>query len=213
MLKPFQKYALYFLILVYVSGAIGFVLNPAFFIPFTPYNLVFTSFVFLLHQPVQKSAYLSGFLGLLVIGFISEAVGVKTGLVFGEYSYGNSLGYALLGVPLTISLNWALLINSGVLITKSLSDNKLLCAIFSASLITGIDLLIEQTAARMDFWYFKAGVAGIHNYIGWFVISFFASFFFQKQIQAGDKKVAIIIIGLQVFFFGFIFVAKILNIN
>jgi bisanhydrobacterioruberin hydratase len=211
MLKSVQKYSLYFLILVYVSGAIGFVFNPSFFIPFTPYNLVFTSFVFLIHQPIQKSAYFSRFVGLIVVGFVAEVVGVKTGLVFGEYSYGTSLGYALLGVPLTISLNWALLINSGILITRSISSHNLSNALLSASIITGVDLLIEQTAAQMDFWYFKGGGAGIHNYIAWFVISFFASLFFQKQVGTGDKRIALIILGLQVFFFGLIFISKILN--
>lgn len=208
MLKKFQKYLLYFLILVYVSGAIGFVVNPSFFSPFTPYTLLLTSFVFLTHQPLAKGPYLFGFIALALIGYFFEVLGVKTGLVFGEYHYGRSLGYALLGVPLVISLNWAFLISCGIAISKSVSGNVLVKALCSALLISLIDLLIEQTAAQLDFWYFENGSAGIHNFIGWFLISFIASFLFQKYLNGGNKKIALIILSLQVFFFGLIYIVS-----
>lgn len=208
MLKTLQKYLLYFLILVYVSGAIGFLIKPSFFSPFTPYTLILTSFVFLIHQPLAKGPYLFGFLALALIGYFFEVLGVKTGLVFGEYHYGRSLGYALLGVPLVISLNWAFLISCGIVISKSVSANAFVKALCSAVLISLIDLLIEQTAARLDFWYFKNGGAGIHNFIGWFLISFIASFLLQKYLSNGNKKIALIILSLQVFFFGLIYIVS-----
>lgn len=206
MLKDLQKYLLYFLILVYVSGAIGFLIKPSFFSPFTPYTLLLTSFVFLIHQPLSKGPYLFGFIALALIGYFFEALGVKTGWVFGSYHYGRSLGYAVLGVPLVISLNWALLISCGIVISKSVSANILVKALCSALLISLIDLLIEQTAAQLDFWYFKNGQAGIHNFIGWFLIFFIASFLFQKYLSNGNKKIALVILGLQVFFFGLIYI-------
>lgn len=206
-----KKYLLYFLILVYVSGAIGFLINPSFFSPFTPFTLVFTCFVFLIHQPLNKLNYSLSFISLVLIGFVVEVVGIKTGLIFDNYYYGNALGYKLLGVPLVISLNWALLINTGVLTASYLSSSRAIIAVLSAAIITGTDLLIEQTASRMDFWYFSEGIAGLYNYIGWFIISFAASWFVQKQILKGDKKIAFIILLLQLFFFGLIYINKLFN--
>jgi putative membrane protein len=47
---------------------------------------------------------------VFVIGFFSETVGVKTGLIFGEYSYGKALGFQWMQVPLLIGLNWFIII-------------------------------------------------------------------------------------------------------
>ena len=211
MLNNLRKYLLYFLILVYVSGAVGLLINPSFFIPFTPYTLSLTCIVFLIHQPLNKLNFVLGFLCIAIIGFASEVIGVKTGLVFGDYHYGSSLGYKLLGVPLVISLNWALLITCGIILTKSLSANKAVSAFYSAGLITLIDVLIEQLAPSLDFWYFNTGFAGIHNYLGWFILSFITSFVLQNQVGSGNKKTAYIILILQIFFFGFMYLIKVFN--
>src|SRR5262245_42701976 len=42
----------------------------------------------------------------VVVSFISEAVGVATGLVFGTYHYTDSLGPKLLGVPPLIQIGY-----------------------------------------------------------------------------------------------------------
>ncbi len=208
MLKAIQTYLFYFLILVYVSGAIGFVVNPSFFRPFTPYTLLLTTLVFLIHQPLAKKNYLLSFSALALLGFVSEVVGVHTGYVFGSYHYGHSLGYKFLGVPLLISLNWALLITCGIIISQSLHTNPTLKAIFSALFVSGLDLLMEQMAPHLDYWYFERGIAGIHNSIGWLVISFSASLLLQKPLAKGNKKISVAIIALQFFFFGLIYLVE-----
>lgn len=206
-----KKYLLYFLILIYVSGAIGFLFNPGFFAPFTPLTLAFTCFVFLIHQPLNNLNYTLSFMGLAAVGFVAEVIGVKTGVVFGNYYYGNALGYKVLAVPLVISLNWALLINIGVLVATYLSKKPLLIATLAAFIITGVDLVIEQVASQMDYWHFSNGIAGIQNYIGWFIISFFTSWLLQKHLVKGDKKIALVFLLLQLFFFGLIYINKLFN--
>lgn len=206
-----KKYLLYFLILVYVSGAIGFLFSPGFFAPFTPLTLAFTCFVFLIHQPLNNLNYTLSFIGLAAVGFVAEVIGVKTGVVFGNYYYGNALGYKVLGVPLVISLNWGLLINIGVLVATYLSKKPLLTATLSALIITGVDLVIEQVSSQMDYWHFSNGIAGIQNYIGWFIISFFTSWLLQKHLVKGDKKIALVFLLLQLFFFGLIYINKLFN--
>jgi bisanhydrobacterioruberin hydratase len=201
-----KKYLLYFLILVYASGSIGFVVNPYFFSPFTPFTLLLTSFVFLLHQPLRDYTFLLAFFSMATIGYCFEVLGVKTGLVFGDYAYGNQLGYKVLDVPIIISLNWALMISAGVIVSNRFIHNKYGALALSSLIVTFIDLLIEQVAFKLDFWAFDAGMPGLHNYLGWIIISFIAPFSFYPILVKGNYQIALIILLLQVLFFGTVFV-------
>ncbi|MBC7524312.1 MAG: carotenoid biosynthesis protein [Flavobacterium sp.] len=206
MKEKYKSYFLYFLILVYVSGCIGFVLNPSFFSPFTPYTLLLTCFVFLIHSPLENKKNIFSFFSIALLGFIIEVIGVKTGLIFGKYSYGNGLGYKLLDVPLIISINWAILICAGIITVNRIFANKLTVLSVAALLVTGIDLLIEQVAPKLDFWQFKNGLPGLHNYLGWIGVAFFISYFFYPNIIKGNRTVSLIVLILQIIFFTALFI-------
>ena len=178
MKESYKAYFLYFLILVYVSGSIGFVVNPTFFSPFTPYTLLFTCFVFLIHQPISDKKYISAFFSIAVLGFIIELIGIKTGLLFGNYSYGDGLGFKLLDVPLIISINWAMLICAGIVTVRKVFRNKFIVISVTALVVTFIDLIIEQVAHKLDFWQFEGGLPGLHNYLGWIGVVFLHHIFF-----------------------------------
>jgi putative membrane protein len=206
MIQKFKSYLLYFLILVYISGSIGFVVNPAFFSPFTPYTLLLTCLVFLIHSPLADKKFLIAFFSIAFLGFIIEVIGVKTGLVFGKYSYGDGLGFKLLDVPLIISINWAMLIFAGIRIVSSIFANKIVSLAVAALLVTLIDLVIEQVAPKLDFWQFEGGLPGLHNYIGWIGVAFFTSYFFYPTIIKGNRSVSLIILILQIIFFTSLFI-------
>ena len=201
MLKKYKPYLLYFLILVYVSGSIGFVINPTFFSPFTPYTLLLSCFVFLIHSPLADKKFLIAFFSIAFLGFIIEVIGVKTGLIFGKYSYGDGLGFKLLDVPLIISINWAMLIFAGIRIVCVIFANKIVSLVVAALLVTLIDLLIEQVAPGLDFWQFEGGLPGLHNYLGWIGVAFFTSYFFYPTIIKGNRNVSLILLILQIIFF------------
>ena len=206
MIKKYKSYLLYFLILVYISGSIGFVVNPPFFSPFTPYTLLLTCFVFLIHSPFADKKFIFAFFYIAFLGFIIEVIGVKTGLIFGRYSYGNGLGIKLLDVPLIISINWAILICAGIRIVSSIFVNKITVLVVAALLVTGIDLLIEQVAPKLDFWQFEGGLPSLHNYLGWIAVAFFTSYFFYPTIIKGNRSVSLIILILQIIFFTSLFI-------
>lgn len=201
MLKTYKSYLLYFLILVYISGSIGFVVNPTFFSPFTPYTLLLTCFVFLIHSTLVDKKFLVAFFSIAFLGFIIEVIGVKTGLVFGKYSYGEGLGFKLLEVPLIISINWAMLICAGIRIVSGIFANKIAALVVAALLVTLIDLLIEQVAPKLDFWQFEGELPGLHNYLGWIGVAFFTSYFFYPTIIKGNRSVSLILLILQIIFF------------
>ena len=206
MKETYKSYFLYFLILVYVSGSIGFVMNPTFFSPFTPYTLLFTCFVFLIHIPVADKKFLLAFFTIAFLGYIIEVIGVKTGLIFGKYSYGDGLGTKLLEVPLIISINWAMLICAGIRIVSSIFANKITVLVVAALLVTLIDLLIEQVAPKLDFWQFESGLPSIHNYLGWIGVAFFISYFFYPILIKSNRTVSLIILILQIIFFTSLFI-------
>jgi len=206
MLKSYKSYLLYFLILVYISGSIGFIVNPSFFSPFTPYTLLLTCFVFLIHSPLADKKFLIAFFSIAFLGFIIEVIGVKTGLVFGKYSHGDGLGFKLLNVPLIISINWAMLIFAGIRIVSGIFANKIVSLVVAAILVTIIDLIIEQVAPKLDFWKFEGGLPGLHNYIGWIGVAFFTSYFFYPTIIKGNLSVSLIILILQIIFFTSLFI-------
>jgi putative membrane protein len=189
-----------------VSGSIGFVVNPSFFSPFTPYTLLLTCFVFLIHSPLADKKFIFAFFSIAFLGFIIEVIGVKTGFIFGKYSYGNGLGIKLLEVPLIISINWAILICAGIKIVSSIFVNKIKVLILAALLVTGIDLIIEQVAPKLDFWQFENGLPGLHNYLGWIGVTFFISYFFYRIIIKGNRTVSLIILILQIIFFTSLFI-------
>lgn len=204
--ETYKSYFLYFLILVYVSGSVGFVVNPEFFSPFTPYTLLFTCFVFLIHQPSSDIKFIYSFFLIAFLGYIIEVIGTKTGFLFGNYSYGNGLGFKLLDVPLIISINWAMLICAGIIAVSKIFDNKFIVISVTALVVTFIDLIIEQVAHKLDFWEFNGGLPGLHNYLGWIGVVFFTSYIFYPSIIKGDKKVSSIVLILQIIFFTSLFI-------
>tara|TARA_R110000851_G_scaffold321447_2_gene486892 strand:+ start:34 stop:660 length:627 start_codon:yes stop_codon:yes gene_type:complete len=206
MKKTYKSYFLYFLILVYISGSIGFVLNPSFFSPFTPFTLLLTCFVFLIHSPLADKKFIFAFFSIAFLGFIIEVVGVKTGLIFGKYSYGNGLGYKFLNVPLVISINWAMLIFAGIIVVSRIFANKITVLLVAALLVTLIDLIIEQVAPKLDFWQFEGGLPGLQNYLSWIGVAFFTSYFFYPTIIKGNRTVSLVILILQIIFFTFLYI-------
>jgi putative membrane protein len=162
--------------------------------------------VFLIHSSLTEKKFLFAFISVALLGFIIEVIGVKTGLIFGEYSYGNGLGYKLLDVPLIISINWAMLIFAGIRIVSGIFANKITTLVVAGSLVTLIDLLIEQVAPKLDFWIFKGGLPGLHNYLGWIGVAFFTSYYFYPTIIKGNRSVSLILLILQIIFFTTLFI-------
>lgn len=58
------------------------------------------------------------------VGWAMEAVGVATGLPFGEYAYADTLGPALLGVPVVVMMAWAMMAYPCFLAARRLSSTR-----------------------------------------------------------------------------------------
>jgi putative membrane protein len=159
----------------------------------TPLNLLLiASIVALDHPPREIFRMAIPF----AIGMIAEWIGVHTGWLFGDYSYGNNLGWKIWEVPMLIGMNWLILIYAGSAITAKTGWNNTFRAISTAGLITSLDFLIEQVAPQLHFWSFKNGEVPFSNYAGWLIVSFIASYLY---ILTGKENRSPFL-GIHIFF-------------
>lgn len=191
------------IVIFHVVGLVGFKVNPEYFKQLTSVNLVLSVFLVLLMSNQSSIKFYGSFLFVAFAGYVLEVIGVKTGLIFGNYYYGNALGFKLFDVPLLIGINWAVLIYAISQFTKF--DNKWINALIGASLMTFLDFFIEQSASKFDFWYWQNDVIPIKNYVAWFVISFVLNIIVQKILAKKPNFTAKWFYVVQVCFFVILF--------
>ena len=106
--------------------------------------------------------------------FWMEAVGVATGAVFGEYTYGPTLGWAWRGVPLIIAFNWVMVVNGAMSLATRIVPvmaggwRKPLLVLLTAGGATLFDYIMEPVAIRLNYWTWTQGVIPLQNYAAWF---------------------------------------------
>ncbi|MDH6423873.1 carotenoid biosynthesis protein [Aurantimicrobium minutum] len=141
-----------------------------------------------------RTAWLS-FLAVVVISFTGEALGVATGLVFGNYYYPDGpLGPLLLGVPPLIQLQYFAMAYASLMIARSIGGVLTTAArgwwlaAVSAMAAFGMTLLDLASdpwhATVLGQWIWRDGgpYFGIplHNFFGWF----FETLAFLLVVQA-----------------------------
>lgn len=207
------------LLWVYGVGLAGMLLpfSRELFMMITPLNLLFAALFLFWGRWPARQVILTG-LFVAVASFFIESVGTNTGRIFGVYSYGRTLGPALLNTPLIIGLNWFLLIYCTNVISRLLwkrlskvserSRNGLqesLFVILTGSLLMVVyDLFLEPAAMRLDMWSWECGVIPFRNYVGWF---FFSALFHTVIRLWGEEEPnsrAVPLFAVQVGFFAVI---------
>ncbi|MEJ7779375.1 MAG: carotenoid biosynthesis protein [Daejeonella sp.] len=190
-------------VLFHLVGLWGFLspeLTPL-FIELVPLHLL-SMLLLLVISGYDRSAGILMFACIVYsAGFLIEVAGVNSGLIFGRYSYGSTLGIKLWETPLLIGVNWLLLVYcTGILLGKY-KLNRFIFALTGAAILVMIDILIEPVAVKYDYWQWLDGPIPFQNYSGWFLVSFclflvFFSIEFKKQNSA-----AVVLLISQVCFF------------
>ena len=164
----------------HISGLIGIIYsNASWFIKATPLNLLLSFTLLIINFKWNKKLF---FLVIICfsIGMISEIIGVKYGILFGEYSYGNALGIKFLGVPLIIGINWCILVFITGYISRFFFDSLIARTFLGIFLMLSLDIVMEPIAPILDFWKFKQGLASFNNYVGWAFVSFPLQLLFHR---------------------------------
>lgn len=191
------------LIIFYMVGTIGLLLPSikGIFLSLSFFNLILSFKVILLARKSQFLRFALFLLLCFVVGMTVEWIGINTGLLFGNYSYGKNLGAKIYGVPWVIGLNWGLLVVSSASIVNNLKIGDFWKATFAALLMTGLDFLMEPVAVESDFWKWQNETIPVFNYVCWFVISLVLQvFYFKFKLAESNKVFNILFIILIVFF-------------
>ncbi len=183
-----KKYSpLYLALLFHITGVLGILFTPFkdWFVISTPLVLL-TMFILLANTQIKLSkAYILFFLIAFAIGMTTEIIGVNTGLLFGDYQYGQVLGPKLFGVPLLIGLNWFVIVFcSGSLLAQCIdllqrklninlaaATSTFVVVLGGAAIATCFDFILEPVAVKLHFWSWENGYIPLFNYVCWFIIS------------------------------------------
>jgi len=189
--------------LYYTVGVIGLSLEMTrnlfqSLIPFT--ILLSLYFLWLFHQNPGRKSYIA-WLVIFLAGYFVEVLGVNTGVIFGVYEYGNSLGFKLLETPLIIGANWLLLIYSCYALVGILTRDKWLGALAGSALMVLYDFALEPIAIKFDMWNWHLAPVPIQNYVAWFLVSFLFFMIFNLFIKKIENKIAPAVFIIQFMFF------------
>jgi putative membrane protein len=206
--KTFKlRISIFIIWLFTLSGIIGVLsVYEDWFLSLTPLSLLLSFIMVLWHVESYNNKLILAIAIPFILGFITEALGVNYGFIFGDYAYGENLGIKIAGVPILICINWALLTMATADAAKLVSKNIIIASLIGASLMTGLDIILEVSAPRFDFWEFENGVVPIQNYIGWLVTAFVAHLGYQSFKIKTNKVISIhVLTSIIVFFAVFLF--------
>ena len=190
--------------LMYLAGLIG--LNVAMSAPLfqvlTPFNLVASLILLLLFHTDFRASFWLYCVVAFMVGFLVEVAGVQTGIIFGEYFYGNALGFKVAEVPLVIGTNWLMLSYLCGSLTDRLSAPIIVKVLIAAGLMTLLDFVIEPVAIRLDFWQWQGGIIPLQNYLAWYGISALLFLLYFKLPFRKENSLAPLLLALQFLFLG-----------
>ena len=191
------------LIIFYLVGTVG-ILIPAYknsFLALSFFNLILSFVLMLFARRKQFLPFLLFLIVCFIVGIGVEWIGIHTGYLFGEYSYGKNLGAKFSGVPWVIGLNWGLLIVTSASIVNKFNTSVYIKAVLAALLMTGLDYLMEPVAVESNFWTWKNGSIPMYNYVCWFFVSLpLQLLYFKFKLAETNKVFSTLFLILALFF-------------
>ena len=188
--------------LVNISGFFGILSDQKdFFLSSSPYVLTVTLFLLVVNNSLEKKFLLRLFY-IFFLGLTVEIIGVNFSFFFGEYKYGDNLGIKIFDVPIVIGFNWVLLIIlTGNFADRIFQKSILGKVLFGSTMMILLDLLIEISAPKLDYWEFTINPVPFSNYFWWFVFSIL----FHLIYQSNNNKEFVVstnILVIHFLFFG-----------
>lgn len=175
--------------------------NPVYFQKQTPLNLLLTSvLLFSFHREWNKT-FLLFMVAVAVAGFSAELIGIHTGLLFGNYEYGEALGVKLWQVPVLIGLNWLILVYVTGHIAGYVGGSIWVRSFIGAQLMVLLDIFLEPVAMKFDFWQWAGNDVPISNYLGWFGLSFLLQYYYHSISIFKQNPMSVYVYTVQLFFF------------
>ena len=191
------------LLILHLVGGVALSMDSvkSIFLALTPFNLALTFGLLIWANDDFSFSFFKIIFILFLIGFFVEVLGVYSGLLFGEYHYGKTLGFQFLEVPLIIGVNWVMLLVSSFAVSSYFVSNSILKVVLSSIIMVFLDLMIEPVAIRLDFWYWQAEVIPLQNYLMWFIVSLLMNWILTFNRFKFNVKLGFGLLISQVLFF------------
>jgi putative membrane protein len=207
-------------IIFHVVGLIGILFFKSdLIIASTPINLLLMFGLILYTQNTRNTSFYIFILTCFIIGICIEIIGTSTGILFGNYAYGNTLGAKVLNVPIVIGINWFVVmfccgsamhmmmytlakkIDADQLIKKPILKT-ISVIVDGATLALIFDWLMEPVAIRLGYWSWGGtGEIPIFNYACWFIFSMLFLLVFHFSDFDKQNKFALHLLLIQIMFF------------
>ena len=205
-LKDLLKMEIFWIVLItifFAVGTIGIALpeHRDNLVRLSSFHLLLTFIVLYYSRKDKKDKFFLFAFLIFVLGILVESIGTNTGILFGDYKYGTTLGAKVFGVPLIIGVNWATMVVCSSTLVYRLKLNLIWKSVLAAILMTSLDFLIEPVAVKLDFWSWARGEIPIYNYICWFVISLPMHYFYMKWNLVENNSVPKAVFVLLAIFF------------
>lgn len=186
------------LFLFLLIGSVLFVAGLEFILLSTPVVLaVILGLVLYFWDQPLKTKYVA-LAVVSLFGFLVELVGVKTGLLFGDYTYGNLLGWKIFGTPLMIGLLWFIVSLSCWQISGLYWKHRLVRYGLAVVLLVSFDLVLEQFAISYKFWSWQNISVPLSNYLTWALVGSLIFLFYDVFLDNNKKDSPFIILLLPI---------------
>lgn len=205
-LRNYPQHLKAILIIFYVVGvtAIYIPFTSSFFISLTPLALMLSFGLLMLFHSDFSLRTLAVFAFVFLAGFLVEMAGTNSGLIFGGYNYGPTLGPGIGKTPLLMGLNWIMMIYLTATPLRKVKIHPLFKVILSSSLMVAYDVVLEQVAPAMKMWTWDGNIIPLQNYLAWFILSIiFHTIFIVAKVKV-KNELALILLLTQFFFFVFL---------
>jgi putative membrane protein len=203
-----KKVGIAIVIILHVVGAIGF-LSPLseWFVFLTPVNLIITAGMIWIDSKPGNVLGWPVALTIILLGYLVEIAGVKTGVIFGEYAYGEVLGWKFFEVPPIIGLNWLIVIWGAFSLVYSLGVPSWARWFLTALIAVALDVLIEPVAVHFEFWWWYSEHPPLQNYIAWFIVAAVMGIVFERYPLVQKPRLGIVALVCQFLFFATLYYA------
>ncbi|WP_151086327.1 carotenoid biosynthesis protein [Hymenobacter baengnokdamensis] len=190
-------------LLFHLTGFVGlaFSQNKAFYLNYTPLTLLLTAGLLAAFQPMRGLVFWLFVAQTFLLGMVAEVVGTNTGLLFGHYIYGATLGPQYMSAPWLIGLNWVLVTYLAGTLAAYLPASGVVRVLVGAVLMVGFDLCMEPVAGRYDFWHWTGDLVPLRNFRDWFLLALVLQVLFVRTPFPKRNPLAPLVYLVQLLFF------------
>lgn len=176
-----DKAILIVLYVMYTVGIAGHIILPtrSVMMFLTPVTLLCTGGLVLYSYISYDIKVIRWVVVTYIMTLVLEIVGVKTGLIFGSYSYGDTLGLKLFSTPLIIGFNWILVILGSIIMAKQINRKPYFVIAAAPFFAVLFDFILEPVAVKLGYWSWSGNTIPLQNYLAWYIIALSFTIFFE----------------------------------